>query len=142
MRSLVTYLLLVIPPLGGLLAILYFGGRLTPPRSIGGTWTITSPLASSGERCPPPATLRVQQSGPRAELAFGDDLQASLVLELDGDRVRGASRPRSGPCPLALEARLVEPHLLEGTLRTQDCSTCPPLPFRAVREPVKRQAAH
>jgi hypothetical protein len=143
-KSLVAYLLLVVPPFCGLLGILHVGDRLEPPRSIGGTWVVERAAAPRGDDpCAFPDSsgkLRVSQSGPRAELTFLDETRTSLSIELRGDRIAGAGRVRSGGrCgELAVEARLIDRDTLDGTLRRPGCADCPAASFHAVREPPRK----
>ena len=113
-KSILAYFLLVVPPLGGLLAILHFGQDLEPPRSIGGSWAIDPGCGLGG-------TLKIAQSGPRAEATLD---AAHLSLELDGDHLVG-----TGGC--GIDAR-VAGDTLTGTAQ---CAACPATPFHAVRTP-------
>jgi hypothetical protein len=137
-RSFASYLLIVIPPLCGLLAILRLGQAIEPPRSIGGSWVLdpaTHAHCASLSFFESSATLQVAQSGPRAELAFADAAQTTLALRIDADRVVGEGVDRASPAcgALALEARLGR-DTLTGTLRRPGCD-CPPIAFRATRTP-------
>lgn len=115
-RSLLAYLLLVVPPFCGLLAILHVGQDLEPPRSIGGSWAVDPACGVSG-------TLKIAQSGPRADGTL-EVTHAALALELDGDHLVG-----SGGC--RLDAR-VAGDALTGTVQ---CAACPATPFHAIRKP-------
>jgi len=116
-RSILAYLLLVIPPLCGLLVILRLGQDLEPPRSIGGSWAVDPGCGVGG-------TLKIAQSGPRAEATLA---AAHLSLELDGDHLVG-----TGGC--GLDAQLAG-DTLTGTVQ---CAACPSTPFHAVRKPRER----
>ena len=130
-KTLLMYVLLVVPPLAVLLLILDCGRRLEPPRSIGGVWT----LDRSGARdaCPDlPATLHVAQSGPQAHADEG------VALVIDSDHVTGAGHGSTAACDFTIDARLGIDQL-DGTLRHPGCASCVVAPFHASRgAPIKR----
>lgn len=147
MRTTLLYIVLVGTPLLGLLLILEAGGRIVPPRSIGGQWELDeATVRQAGSACPgltfteePPA-MRISQSGVRAELTFGDRAQTTLSVTLSGDTLRGLGRiAAAGGCPSAtlfLDALLSGEEgreRLSGTLRPESCPACPAMPFAATR---------
>jgi hypothetical protein len=122
-KTLLMYVLLVVPPLAVLLLILDCGRRLEPPRSMGGVWTVDR----SGDTCLP-ATLHVAQSGPQAHADDG------IAFVIDGDRVTGHGE--TAACELAIDAHLAGDQL-DGTVR--HCASCVAAPFHATRAtPSKR----
>jgi hypothetical protein len=148
-KTTVVYLFLVAPPFLGLVGILELGGRLTAPPAIGGEWQLDG--AARGIATEPctglvfdkQATMKVSQSGLRAELAFADQAKTVLHLQIDADQVAGSGRARAAAdCdqPLALRARLAragDRDALVGTLERPGCAACPATPFRATRQPVR-----
>lgn len=145
-KTTVIYLCLVGPPFLGLVGILHVGKGITPPRSIGGEWQLddTSRLAAAapchGIVFDKQPTLKVSQSGLRAEVLFADKAQTRLAVEIDGARVRGGGAAGAGSCdqPLTFEARLdqtgPEARLI-GTLERRGCAGCPAARLRAERRP-------
>ncbi len=119
-KTLLAYLLLVVPPVAVLLLVLDCGKHLKPPPSIGGTWLVDHQDGDAA--CRLATDLRFAQSGPRAQLRAGT---AALTVTLDGDRVTGST----ADCELALDARL-DGDELAGTL--QRCQ-CPSITFHATR---------
>lgn len=147
-KSTAIYLLLVGPPFLGLVGILELGKRLTPPRSIGGEWQLDD---SSRQEAAAPChgivfdkqpTLKVSQSGLRAEVLFADRAKTAIDVEIDGQRLSGGARTAgAGSCdqPLTFEAVLdktgPEPRMI-GTLERRGCpSGCPAAHVRAARRP-------
>jgi hypothetical protein len=125
-KTLLMYVLLVVPPLGVLLLILDCGRRLEPPRALGGVWTIER----SGVRdaCPDlPALLHVAQSGPQARA------DESVSLLIDGDHVTGTGRGATPACDYTIDARLAGDQL-DGTVRHPACASCTAAPFHAGRK--------
>jgi hypothetical protein len=122
-KSILAYLVLVVPPFCGLLAILDFGQDLAPPRSIGGSWAVDA--ARSSAACAVGSTLKVAQSGPRAEAMLD---ATHLSLDLNGDHVVGR-----GGC--GLDAQLAG-DTLTGTMH---CADCPATSFHAVRKLPARE---
>jgi len=119
-KTLLAYLLLVLPPIAALLLVLDCGKHLKPPRSIGGTWLVDRQDGDAA--CRLAIDLRFAQSGPRAQLRAGT---AALSVAIDGDRVTGST----AGCELAIDARL-DGDELAGTL--QRCR-CPTVAFHATR---------
>lgn len=148
MKTVLLYSMLVGIPLLGLLVILKAGERIVPPRSIGGDWELS--MTWSAQRtsaCPGLAfeeerpEMHVSQSGTRAEVTFGDRGHTRLSVSLLGDSVWGVGRQTgSGGCPpntLVLEARIdADPgrDRMNGTLRWEDCESCPAATFVAARQ--------
>lgn len=145
LKTTVIYVCLVSPPFLGLIGIIHVGEGITPPRSIGGEWQLddSSRQEAAGschaivfEKQP---TLKVSQSGVRAEVIFADKAKTTIDVEIDGERVWGGARSAgAGSCgqPVTLEARLdrtgAEPQII-GTLERPGCSGCPVAHLRAAR---------
>lgn len=147
-KTTLVYLFLVAPPFLGLVGILEVGGGLAAPRAIGGDWQLDdASRAAAGAPCrgllfDRQATLKIAQSGLRAELAFADRARTLLHLEIAGDQVAGSGRVGGAGCdqPLSLRARLAragDGAELVGTLARPGCAACPAAPFRASRQPVR-----
>ncbi len=147
-KTTVIYLLLVGPPFLGLIGILELGRGLTAPRSIGGEWQLdVASRRQAAGACPDlvfdkQPTLKVSQSGLRAELVFADKAKTRLSVDLVDDAVAGSGTAAGAPgCdqPLTLEARLTgsgPTAELVGTLARPGCPSCPATRFRAARRPA------
>jgi hypothetical protein len=147
-KTTVIYLALVTPPFLGLVGILEVGKGLEAPRSFGGEWQLDD--ASQKEAAAPcqglvfdkQPTLKVSQSGLRAELVFADKAKTKMSLQIDDQRITGSGRAHgAGDCdnPLSLEARLEksgEKAEIVGTLERRGCSGCPVTHFRAGKKPA------
>ena len=137
-RAVAIYSLLVMPPAGGLFAILHLGKDLRPPRSIGGDWLLAgaAPACSRFDFGGKPATLRISQSGLRAVGKLSDASHATLSLEIDGDAVTGEGQ--TSGCHVGIAARLAASGSssdLVGVLRWPGCTGCSDQAFRASRAP-------
>jgi hypothetical protein len=144
LKTTVIYLCLVGPPFAGLVGIIHVGKRITPPRSIGGEWQLDD--VSRQEAAEPchgivfekQPTVKVSQSGLRAEVLFADKARSKLGVEIDDDRIHGSGVAGAGSCdqPVTLEARLdktgPEPRIV-GTLERRGCSGCPAVHLSAAR---------
>jgi len=147
------YILLVGIPLLGLLAILRAGERLTPPRYLGGAWTLEADFTSlanqacrnlfSSLRQP---FLSISQSGPALDLTLNNSQRTTLPGTLENSSLtvgvgRRASPSAGGNCldPQAiwLRAEIAQQagqRILIGTLGVAGCPGCSPIPFRAQRQ--------
>lgn len=146
-KTTVIYLALVTPPFLGLVGIVELGKGLAAPRSIGGEWQLDD--ASQKEAAAPchglvfdkQPTLKVSQSGLRAELLFADKAKTTLNVQIDDERITGNGRARgAGGCdqPLSLDARIEnsgDRAELVGVLERRGCSTCPVAHVRAGKKP-------
>ena len=147
-KSTVIYLLLVSPPFLGLIGIIHLGNGIAAPRSFGGEWQLDDASSqAAAQRCSglvfeKQPTLKVSQSGRRAELIFADKAKTKLAVRIDDQRITGSGRaPGAGDCdrPLSLDARLEDKGAsaaIVGTLERRGCSSCPASPFRAGRKPA------
>jgi hypothetical protein len=139
-KSTVIYLALVTPPFLGLVGIIEVGKGIEAPRSFGGEWQLDS-RQQPGDSChglvfDKQATLKVSQSGLRAEMVFADQAKTKLDVQIDGTRISG-SGPAGGKCeePLSLEARLENSGPRSAIVGSLACSGCPAAPFRAGKKP-------
>lgn len=144
MRSTVVYVLMVGTPLLALFGILEAGKQVVPPRSIGGEWTIDG-FPAGAPAClqrtaDEPLTLRIAQSGMRAELSLRARGRASVAfsahVDADSLRARSSNASRAGCDELALSARLEGAGAVTqivGTLVAGTCPSCSTHPFVARR---------
>lgn len=147
------YLLLVIVPIIGLGGILRSGGKLTAPPAIGGVWKMHVRAESLAFLpCARAFTMlrdvefTVSQSGKDFTLNFANWETSAASGTIDGTRIkanilastqRAAQAGCSGGRVLSLTASLdseATPKLILGVLALNDCATCAPAEFRAVRE--------
>lgn len=147
-KTTVIYLLLVSPPFLGLIGILQIGKGIEAPRSFGGEWQLDDASRQAAARpCgglvfDKQPTLKVSQSGMRAELVFADKARTVLDVRIDDQRITGSGGARgAGDCdqPLSLDARLEHGGAsasIVGTLERRGCSGCPVAHFRADRRPA------
>ena len=152
----IAYILLVGLPLLGLVGVLRSGRSLTAPFSVDGAWKI-EPGASRLPASPcgnflssvSNAPLSISQSGKSLVVTLSGGTKTTTGT-LDGKTVRakfagtvrsGADKSGAAACgddSLTLAATLdplAEPRTLSGTLSIEGCGSCPPLEFRAVRQP-------
>jgi len=138
MRSVFLYVVLVGLPILGVVAVLRVGERLTPPRSVGGDWTVEAPDLSAGiSDCRPswwnagPLVMVIAQSGPDLVVTFPATPDWTLSGTIRGDTLtaatRGSSRQASAIGPgnsadlqLTLDSQ-AEPDRLTGILRLAGC---------------------
>jgi len=146
-KTTVIYLVLVTPPFLGLVGIVELGKGLAAPRSIGGDWQLDD--ASQKEAAAPchglvfdkQATLKVSQSGLRAEVLFADKAKTKMNVNIDDQHITGSGRAHGAGCdePLTLDARLEksgDKAEIVGTLERRGCSSCPVAHFRAGKKPA------
>ena len=146
-KTMLIYLLLVAPPFLGLIGIIKVGEGIGAPRSFGGEWQLDdTSRQQAGEPChglvfEKQATLKVSQSGLRAEMTFADQAKTTLNVHIDDTRISGSGRASgAGDCdqPISLDARLDTsgPRAeMVGTLERRGCSGCPAAHFRAGKKP-------
>jgi hypothetical protein len=147
----VAYILLVGVPLLALAGVLRAGRSLTAPASIDGTWKLqANPEASSSQ----PACAAEMASLAREPLIISQSGKSLILTFTAGAKPSGsgwiespnltASFPLSATSTCGSRARLAfravvdpksEPKSLIGSLFNEDCSSCAPLRFRAVRLP-------
>ncbi len=145
-KTTVIYLCLVSPPFFGLVGILEVGKGISAPRSIGGDWQLDdASRQQAAATCPgvefeKQPTIKISQSGLRAEVVFADKAKTKLSVEIDGEHVTGSGGASAGGCdqPLTLDARLSGQGAgarLVGSLERRGCASCPAAEFRAGKNP-------
>jgi hypothetical protein len=146
------YGLLVALPVLGLAGILRWERHLTAPISVDGAWETqidAGKLAALPSGRSLAAALEtsftISQSGKNFMLSLAHTPAASSSGVIEGARIRAtvspsaawASEPRCGDNRLLSLAATVNaqanPRLLEGTLSVNNCPSCSPVRFRAVR---------
>ncbi len=151
------YACLVGIPLLGLIGIVRAGRRLVAPLSVGGNWNIEADFALwadkpcgdllAGARQP---ALSISQSGDRLVIALNNRQATELIGTIRATFLRAGSEdpPASGidNCsaaqPIGVTATVKnqgEQRTLTGTLRLNTCEACPPVAFRAVRQPAQKK---
>jgi hypothetical protein len=141
-RSALIYLALVTPPFLGLVGILEVGKGVAAPRSFGGEWQLDdASRQQAGDSChglvfEKQATLKVSQSGLRAEMIFADKARTKLNVTIDGSRISGSGRGH-GACDerLSLDAELESAGASAAMVGTLACAGCPTAQFRAGKKP-------
>jgi hypothetical protein len=144
-----SYLLLVGLPLAGVVGILWLGHHyLTAPISVSGAWEIDADVHTlRGNRCLAAldglrqAFFDVSQSGNTVAIRLGDERRTVVhgILQDRTLRIDGFGRNTRDcryPLSIRLEAAVRGPRdrrTLTGTFAIAGCSTCPLIPFRAVR---------
>lgn len=145
-KTTVIYLALVAPPFLGLVGIIEVGRGIAAPRAIGGDWQLDD--ASRQAAATPchglvfdkQATLKVSQSGLRAEVAFADQAKTVMHVQIADQHITGSGRAHGAAgCdrPLSLDARVEksgEKAEIVGTLERRGCSGCPVAHLRAGRK--------
>jgi hypothetical protein len=143
------YVCLVGIPLAGVAGILWLGHhKVTAPLSVSGAWDVeTDVRASSGNRCLAALErfsqpfLHVSQSGNTLTVRLGNPHKTTVPGIVQNRTLRiGDYGKEAGDCldPISLRLQAVvqgprERRTLTGTMAIAGCSTCPLLPFRAVR---------
>lgn len=147
------YLILVIIPVLGLAGVLRSGRKLVAPTAIAGRWKMqVNALALAALPCAGSvATLRdvgftTSQSGRYFTLSFANSVLPSTSGSIEGTTIKvSMSLPAkavkeagcSGGHVFSLIATLdskADPSFMTGFLAVNDCATCAPAEFRAVRE--------
>lgn len=147
------YLILVIIPVLGLAGVLRSGRKLVAPTAIAGRWKMqVNALALAALPCAGSvATLRdvgftTSQSGRYFTLSFANSVLPSTSGFIEGTTIKvSMSLPAkavkeagcSGGHVFSLIATLdskADPSFMTGFLAVNDCATCAPAEFRAVRE--------
>jgi hypothetical protein len=148
----IAYVLLVALPIVGLLGVLKTGRSLTAPISVDGIWQLqvdSTRVASLpcgktlGQN--PETALAISQSGKNFTLSLANGPKSTASGVLDGTTLKASVVPVApwsdeAGCGASHELSLVatvnlksEPRSLDGTLSVNDCPTCNPVAFRAVR---------
>lgn len=144
------YILLVALPVFGLVGILRSGRNLAAPMSLSGTWKISADLDQlSASPCTKlfagaNTAFSISQSGTMFVLNFPNSGMPSVSGKIDGSTITAdlasASAAKDPACslqPVSLTASVDDkttPHSMRGVVRVQNCSSCGPVEFRAIRD--------
>lgn len=126
-KLLISYVLMTVIPLLGVLGLLQAGSRLQAPPAIGGEWALeitTSPACEGALTWLQPPTLSVSQSGRILHITLNDASHTMLTGRLDeGYRVvRAGSNDQEGHVSLQVDIdRSVNPEQLSGALSVGGC---------------------
>ena len=157
----IAYILLVGIPIASLLLILEHGRKMTAPVSVDGNWLLQGDLTSltalpcgSATPVPEDAVLNISQSGKNFEVTLPNGFRTETSGVIEGKVLKATLaptlQPHSAPCgkdhSVTLTASLnldTRPKSLEGTIGVEDCQTCAPFNFVAVRQaPIVKKGAH
>ncbi len=138
------YMLMVTPPLLGVLALLQLGRGLTPPVSVKGAWSleVTTP-ATVNTLCSLdlgqiPPTLTIVQSGPQLQLMLNDVNKTTLTGEIRSSDIQAeGTTPSAQANTVRLEAKADPqpiPGRLAGQVSVSNCATPVTVGFTAVRQ--------
>lgn len=152
----IAYVFLVGLPLLGLVAVLKSGRGLTAPFSVDGTWKIEPsgkdfPVSPCGKFLfsISSAPLAISQSGKTLVVALSGGtktatgtLDGKIIKAQFAGKATATNKSGAAECggdgSLMLTATLdphAEPRTLSGTLSIDDCGSCAPMEFHAVRQP-------
>ena len=144
----IAYVFLVVLPVLGLVGVLKSGRGLTAPFSVDGAWKIESSRPSASPcgnflSSISNAPLSISQSGKALVVTLSGTKTTTGTL--DGKILKAqftaADKSRATECgngSLTLTATLDpvgEPRTLSGTLAVEDCASCAPMEFHAIRQP-------
>ena len=151
MRPLLSYILFIGLPLGGLLGVLRYGQRLGAPMAVHGAYAV-QPMAPAGRACQTyllrgsDSTMTVLQSGRQLTLRLGPASDVTLDGTLSGSDVsltgviQPGSTPRQSGCQVGDTIRLTghvargaEVKRLDALLSFSACTECTPVAFVAER---------
>lgn len=158
-RFIAAYVVLVALPVLGLLGVLHQGRGLKAPFSVDGAWQLqidptqlaATPCASGLLSAQNPV-MTISQSGQKFTLAIPgalDDSSGSIqTTSLSAKLAFSPAAFRKAGCGAGDEMTLTasldpetNPRSMAGTLAMNRCPACPPLRFRAMRQPpVERKA--
>src|SRR5581483_7072035 len=150
LRFVIAYVSLVALPLLGLFGVLRAGRDIAAPTAVDGAWNIQADVnqlaqltcADSGSAVTP--ALTISQSGRYLSVRFNSipGLTASGTLEGNTIQIVGSVTRPGSRCEsrsVSLVAAL-DPGpgatSLRGKISAEGCPLCPPLDFRAMREPL------
>jgi hypothetical protein len=145
------YVVLVALPLLGLAGVLRSGRNLSAPTSINGVWKISANQErSTGFPCGQSllgqnAAFTISQSGTAFTLSFSNPAGSASTGAIQGNLMNatlipsaaGAKENGCGEHSISMTATVnakESPRSLQGELRAQDCSECPLIAFRGVRD--------
>ena len=148
----IAYILLVAVPIVGLVGVLKRGRTLTAPISVDGVWQLQAdPARLAALPCGktlgqnPETALAISQSGRNFTLSLTNGPKSTASGVLLGTTIKASLVPAAAwseetGCGAGRELSLVatvdtkaDPRSLSGMLSVNDCSSCAPVAFRAVR---------
>jgi len=146
----IAYVLLVLLPLAGLLAVLRHGRHLTAPVSVDGMWKLqgdASQLAvlpcGKAVAASDNLAFTISQSGAKFTLSLINGSKASGEGMIEENKLNGSLQfPAAGEAGcdshevnlMAAVDPKANPRTLSGTLSVAGCPSCSTVEFRAVRE--------
>jgi hypothetical protein len=143
------YILLVGLPILGLIGVLRKGRGLTPPISVDGSWKVQTDGVSAlpcGNSSPASnVTFAISQSGETFTMNLGGAQKTAIFGALDGTTLKAggpsSAWPGENSCASGHDFSLIatvdpkaNPRALAGTISVNDCATCSPVDFHAVRQ--------
>jgi hypothetical protein len=126
-KLLISYVLMTVIPLLGVLGLLQAGSRLQAPPAIGGEWALeitNAPACEAALTWQQPPAFSVSQSGRILHLTLNDDSHTMLTGRLvEGDRVvRAGNNDQQAQISLQVDIdRSVLPEQLKGVLSVGAC---------------------
>jgi hypothetical protein len=143
------YILLVGLPILGLFGVLRKGRSLTPPISVDGSWKVqtdgvaTLPCGNASQ--PSNINLAISQSGETFTMNLGGVQKSPIFGALDGTTLKAtgpsSAWPGDNSCAGGHDFSLIakvdpkaSPRALAGTISINDCPSCSPVSFHAVRQ--------
>jgi len=156
------YVMLVALPIVGLLGVLKSGRKLAAPISVDGLWRLQAdPAKLASLPCgkalaeSPDATLAISQSGKNFTLSLANGPRANASGVLEGTALNASIAPSidwaaQANCGAGRELTLIatvdataNPRSLAGTLSANNCPSCAPVEFHALRQnPPTRRVSH
>lgn len=125
-RIIFYYVLAVGVPLLVLAGVFEAGRNLKPPMHVGGNWNLeTGPMCGA-------SSFAVSQTGAMLSITLGGHVASGTI---EGDTVRFSAS--QSPCVLMVAATLdrrMNPHVIAGEVRADQCETCQLASFRAVQQ--------
>ena len=158
----IAYILLVALPIVGLAGILKSGRTLTAPVSVDGMWRLQAdPLLLAALPCGktlgenPETALAISQSGRNFTVSLANGPKSTASGVVDGTTIKAsfalaAAWSAANGCGVGRELSLVatvdtksDPRSLSGMLSVNNCDSCGPVEFRAIRlAPAAKKGLH
>jgi len=158
----IAYILLVALPIVGLAGVLKSGRTLTAPISVDGMWRLQAdPLLLAALPCGktlgenPETSLAISQSGRNFTVSLPNGPKTTASGIVDVTTIKASFAPAAEwaatkGCGAGRELSLVatvdtkaDPRSLSGMLSLNDCPSCAPVAFRAVRlAPAAKKGLH
>lgn len=150
-KLIIAYVCFVVLPLLGLVGILNYGRRLTAPISVAGVWHFeTGPNGLAGLPCvredaiSHDGSITISQSGKVLTFIVGGEPNLAAMGSIEGNTITAeltAKAPQRTGCgndrTVTLRATVARGTVLEslvGVLNLEDCLSCVPVGFHAVRQ--------